>query len=70
MNVILLLMIGLALGIVVGWLVVTARAKAEQARVQIGAEGRIKAAESNLGEVHGVGRKEIIVKHLWEQTVE
>jgi DNA recombination protein RmuC len=51
MNAIILLVIGIVLGIVVGWLWVTARAKAELARAQIEAEGRIRAAESSLSEV-------------------
>jgi DNA recombination protein RmuC len=51
MNAILLLVIGIVLGIVVGWLGVTARSKAELAKAQIEAEGRIKTAESILSEV-------------------
>ncbi len=51
MNAILLLVIGIALGIVVGWLGVTVRSKAELAKAQIEAEGRIKTAESTLSEV-------------------
>jgi len=51
MNAIFLLVTGIVLGIVVGWLWVTARSKAELARAQIEAEGRIKAAESTLSEV-------------------
>jgi len=51
MNAILLLAIGIVLGIVVGWLGVTARSKAELAKAQIEAEGRIKTAESTLSEV-------------------
>jgi len=51
MNAIFLLVIGIGLGIVVGWLWVTARSRAELARTQIEAEGRIKAAESTLSEV-------------------
>jgi DNA recombination protein RmuC len=51
MNAIFLLVIGIVLGIVVGWLWVTARSKAELARAQIEAEGRVKAAESTLSEV-------------------
>jgi DNA recombination protein RmuC len=51
MNAIFLLVIGIALGIVVGWLWVTVRSKAELARAQIDSEGRVKAAESTLSEV-------------------
>ena len=51
MNAILLLVIGIVLGIVVGWLWVTVRSKAELAKAQIEAEGRVKAAESTLSEV-------------------
>jgi DNA recombination protein RmuC len=51
MNAIVPLVIGIVLGIAAGWLWVTARAKAELAKAQIDAEGRIKAAESTLSEV-------------------
>ena len=51
MNAIILLGIGIVLGIVVGWLWVTVRSKAELAKAQIEAEGRVKAAESTSGEV-------------------
>jgi DNA recombination protein RmuC len=51
MNAIFPLVIGIVLGIVVGWLWVTARSKAELARAQIDAEGRMKAAESTSNEV-------------------
>jgi DNA recombination protein RmuC len=51
MNAIILLVIGILSGIAIGWLWVTARAKAELARVQIEAEGRVKAAESTSSEV-------------------
>jgi DNA recombination protein RmuC len=51
MNAILPLVIGIVLGIVVGWLWVTVRSKAELAAGQIEAEGRIKGAESTLSEV-------------------
>jgi chromosome segregation ATPase len=51
MNAILVLVIGIVLGIVVGWLWVTVRSKAELAKAQIEAEGRVKAAESTLSEV-------------------
>ncbi len=51
MNAILLLVIGIVLGIVVGWLWVTVRSKAELTKAQIEAEGRVKAAESSLSEV-------------------
>jgi DNA recombination protein RmuC len=51
MNAILVLVIGIVLGIVVGWLWVTARSKAELAKAQIEGEGRVKAAEGTLSEV-------------------
>jgi DNA recombination protein RmuC len=51
MNAIFLFAVGLVLGIVVGWLWVAARSKAEHVKAQIEAEGRIKAAESTLSEV-------------------
>ena len=51
MNAIIPLVIGIALGTVVGWLLVTARSRAELARAQIAAEGRIRAAESTVSEV-------------------
>jgi DNA recombination protein RmuC len=51
MNAIFLLVIGIALGIVVGWVWMTARLRTELARAQIEAEGRIKAAESTVIEV-------------------
>ena len=51
MNAIFLLVIGVVLGIVVGWVWTTARLRAELARAQIEAEGRIKAAESTVIEV-------------------
>jgi hypothetical protein len=34
------------------------------------ADGTIWEAELRWYEAHGIGRKEIRVKHLWEQTVE
>ena len=51
MNAIFLLVIGIVLGIVLGWLWVSIRSKAELAKAQIEAEGRVKAAESTLSEV-------------------
>jgi DNA recombination protein RmuC len=51
MNAIILLVIGIVSGIAIGWLWVTARAKAELAKAQIEAEGRVKAAESTSSEV-------------------
>ena len=51
MNGTFLLIIGVALGIVMAWLWVSARSKTELAKAQIEAEGRIKAAESTLSEV-------------------
>jgi len=51
MNAIIPLVIGIVLGIVVGWLWVTVRSKAELAKAQIEAEGRVKAAESTSSEV-------------------
>jgi DNA recombination protein RmuC len=51
MNAIIALGAGIILGILVGWLWATVRAKAALARAQIEAEGRIRAAESSLAEV-------------------
>ena len=51
MNTILWLVLGVALGAVIGWLWAVARSRSELAKSQIEAEGRIKSAESTLQEV-------------------
>jgi DNA recombination protein RmuC len=51
MNSIVLLVLGLALGGVIGWLLASARNRSELVKSQVEAEGRIKAAESTLHEV-------------------
>jgi len=51
MNPVVLLLIGMVLGFVIGWLWVTVRSKAELAAAQIEAAGRVKGAESTLSEV-------------------
>ncbi len=53
MNAIFLLVIGIGLGYLIGWLWVTARSRTELAKAQIEAEGRVKAAESTVNEVRG-----------------
>jgi DNA recombination protein RmuC len=51
MNSILLLVLGVALGAVIGWLLAAVRPRSELVKSQIAAEGRVKAAESTLQEV-------------------
>jgi DNA recombination protein RmuC len=51
MNSILLLVLGLALGGVIGWLLASTRTRSELLKSRVEAEGRIKAAESTLQEV-------------------
>jgi DNA recombination protein RmuC len=51
MNSILLVLVGVALGGVIGWLLAAARARTEMIKSQVDAEGRVKAAESTLQEV-------------------
>ena len=51
MNTILLILLGMALGGVVGWLLAASRARAELLKSQVEAEGRVKAAEGTLQEV-------------------
>jgi DNA recombination protein RmuC len=51
MNSVLLILLGVALGAVIGWLLAATRARSEMARSQIDAEGRIRGAESTLQEV-------------------
>ena len=51
MNAILLILLGVALGAVIGWLVAAARIRSELVRSQVDAEGRVKAAEGTLTEV-------------------
>ena len=51
MNSILLVLLGVALGIAVGWLLAGARARGELVKSHLDAEGRLKAAEGTLQEV-------------------
>jgi DNA recombination protein RmuC len=51
MNSIVLLLLGLAVGGIIGWLLAAIRTKSELVKSQVEAEGRIKAAESTLQEV-------------------
>jgi len=51
MNTILLILLGMTLGGVVGWLLAASRARAELLKSQVEAEGRVKAAEGTLQEV-------------------
>ena len=51
MNSILLILLGVALGFVIGWLVAAARTRTEMVKFQVDAEGRVKAAEGTLQEV-------------------
>ena len=51
MNTILLILLGMTLGGVVGWLLTASRARAELLKSQVEAEGRVKAAEGTLQEV-------------------
>ena len=51
MNSILLVLLGVALGAAIGWLLAAARTKSELVKSQVDAEGRVKAAESTLQEV-------------------
>jgi DNA recombination protein RmuC len=51
MNSILLVLLGVALGAAIGWLLAAARTKSELIKSQVDAEGRVKAAESTLQEV-------------------
>ena len=51
MNSIIPLVIGIALGFVIAWLWATSRSATVLQRVQVDAEGRVRAAESTLAEV-------------------
>ena len=51
MNTILLLILGVVIGVMVGWLLAAARTRAELVKSQVEAEGRVKAAEGTLQEV-------------------
>ena len=51
MNAILLILLGVVLGAVIGWLVAADRIRSELVRSQVDAEGRVKAAEGTLTEV-------------------
>ncbi len=51
MNSIMLILLGVVLGFVIGWLVAAARTRTEMVKFQVDAEGRVKAAEGTLQEV-------------------
>ncbi len=51
MNSILLVVLGVALGALIGWLLAATRTKSELIKTQVEAEGRVKAAESSREEV-------------------
>ncbi len=51
MNAILLVLLGVLLGAVIGWLLAASRTRAELVKSQVDAEGRVKAAEGTLQEV-------------------
>src|SRR5208282_3286007 len=51
MNSILLILLGVALGGVIGWLLSAARTRTELVKSQVDAEGRVKAVEGTLQEV-------------------
>jgi len=51
MNSILLILLGVALGVAIGWLLAGARSRGELVKSQVDAEGRVKAAEGTLMEV-------------------
>jgi DNA recombination protein RmuC len=51
MNSILLILLGVVLGGVIGWLLAAARTRTELVKSQVDAEGRVKAAEGTLQEV-------------------
>jgi DNA recombination protein RmuC len=51
MNSILLILLGVVLGAVIGWLLAASRSRTELVKSQVDAEGRVKAAEGTLQEV-------------------
>jgi DNA recombination protein RmuC len=51
MNTVLLILLGLALGVVIGWLWAAARTRSDLVKLQVDAEGRVKTAEGTLQEV-------------------
>jgi TolA-binding protein len=51
MNSFLLVLLGVVLGMAIGWLLAAARSHAELVKSQVDAEGRVKAAEGMLQEV-------------------
>jgi len=51
MNSILLILLGMAVGGVMGWLLAVSRTRAELAKFQVDAEGRMQAVEGTLLEV-------------------
>jgi uncharacterized membrane-anchored protein YhcB (DUF1043 family) len=54
---IILLIIGIALGVVIAWLRATVRSASVVQKVQVEAEGRVKSAESTLSEVRAEVRR-------------
>ena len=51
MNSIMLILLGVVLGVVIGWLLAASRSRSELVKSQVDAEGRVKAAEGTLQEV-------------------
>jgi len=51
MNSLVLILLGAALGVVIGWLLAAARTRTEMLKSQVDAEGRVKVAEGTLQEV-------------------
>jgi DNA recombination protein RmuC len=51
LNAILLILLGVGLGVAIGWLLAGARTRADLLKSQVDAEGRVKAAEGTLQEV-------------------
>jgi DNA recombination protein RmuC len=51
MNEILLILLGVVLGVAIGWLLAAGRSRTELVKSQVDAEGRVKAAEGTLMEV-------------------
>ncbi len=51
MNPILLVVVGVALGIAIGWLLAANRSRTELVNLQVSAEGRVKTAEGTLQEL-------------------
>ncbi len=51
MNPIMLILLGVAFGIAIGWLLAASRSRSEMVNFQVSAEGRVKAAEGTLQEL-------------------